>query len=83
MLAGNWKTSRIVAHYSAGATAERAGQVDVENIEVELAHLVQELGGLRVSHAVGHPLAPGAVLLLQAGGDACESYSSGGDSATR
>ena len=23
MLAGNWKTSRMVAHYSAGATAER------------------------------------------------------------
>jgi hypothetical protein len=23
MLAGNWKTSRIVAHYSAGPTAER------------------------------------------------------------
>ena len=24
MLAGNWKTSRMVAHYSAGATAERS-----------------------------------------------------------
>ena len=23
MLAGNWKTGRMVAHYSAGATAER------------------------------------------------------------
>ena len=23
MLAGNWKTARMVAHYSAGATAER------------------------------------------------------------
>ena len=23
MLAGNWKTSRMIAHYSAGATAER------------------------------------------------------------
>ena len=23
MLAGNWRTSRMVAHYSAGATAER------------------------------------------------------------
>ena len=23
ILAGNWKTSRMVAHYSAGATAER------------------------------------------------------------
>ena len=23
MLAGNWKSSRTVAHYSAGATAER------------------------------------------------------------
>ena len=23
MLAGNWKTSRMVAHYSAGATTER------------------------------------------------------------
>ena len=23
MLAGNWKSSRMVAHYSAGATAER------------------------------------------------------------
>ena len=23
MLAGNWKTSRMVAHYLAGATAER------------------------------------------------------------
>ena len=23
MLAGNWKTSRMVAHYSAGATAKR------------------------------------------------------------
>ena len=23
MLAGNWKTSRMVAHYSAGASAER------------------------------------------------------------
>ena len=23
MLTGNWKTSRMVAHYSAGATAER------------------------------------------------------------
>ena len=23
MLAGNWKTSRMVTHYSAGATAER------------------------------------------------------------
>ena len=23
VLAGNWKTSRMVAHYSAGATAER------------------------------------------------------------
>ena len=23
MLAGNWKTSRMVAHYSSGATAER------------------------------------------------------------
>ena len=23
MLAGNWKTSRLVTHYSAGATAER------------------------------------------------------------
>ena len=31
-------------------SAEAAGQVDVENIEVELAHLVQELGGLRVAH---------------------------------
>ena len=24
MLAGNWKSSRMVAHYSAGTTAERA-----------------------------------------------------------
>ena len=23
MLAGNWKTARMVAHYAAGATAER------------------------------------------------------------
>ena len=27
MLAGNWKTSRMVAHYSAGATAERGAIV--------------------------------------------------------
>ena len=26
MLAGNWKTNRMVAHYSAGATAERGGR---------------------------------------------------------
>ena len=30
MLAGNWKTARMVAHYSAGATAER-GAVAITN----------------------------------------------------
>ena len=29
MLAGNWKTARMVAHYSAGATAERRGRPKV------------------------------------------------------
>ena len=29
MLAGNWKTARMVAHYSAGATAETRGHPKV------------------------------------------------------
>ena len=32
MLAGNWRTSRMVAHYSAGATAERCRLVDVVDL---------------------------------------------------
>ena len=42
------KNARDGAACGGSVSAEAAGQVDVENIEVELAHLVQELGGLRV-----------------------------------
>ena len=42
MLAGNWKTSRMVAYYSAGATAERGPWHDTSEAGRRSAPITQK-----------------------------------------
>ena len=46
MLAGNWKTARMVAHYSAGATAERGMEGSLERVRAGIVKVAQKLARL-------------------------------------